>query len=109
MKINTNPYPIQLEIVRDIPTFIKKYKKLKGFEPDMADTLGFTTYVGSSALIGAFNDDILTLTHELNHFCLWTFDYIGMPVNSNNSEAYCYYYDHILQQILPSYLTAYKE
>lgn len=108
MKINTNPCPVQLEIARDIPTFLKRYKKLKGFEPDMTDTLGLTTYAGNSVLIGAFNDDILTLTHALNHFCLWTFDYIGMPVNSNNSEAYCYYYDRILKQILPSYLAAYK-
>ncbi len=110
MKINTNPYPVTLEIVNDTRVFIRKYKKLKGYVPDLSiDTMGISSNHGNSALIGVFNGDIITLTHELNHFCLWTFDYVGMPVNTIHSEAYCYYYDHILKQVLPSYLTAYRE
>lgn len=109
MKINTNPYPVHLEIVNDIDSYRKKYRKLKGYEPVLEDCKGYTTYLGNTCLIGIFKDPLPTLIHELNHFCLWTFDYIGMPVDSRHSEAYCYYYDHILQQILPSYLTAYRE
>ncbi|WVP99833.1 hypothetical protein UES5b_03 [Escherichia phage UE-S5b] len=109
MKLNTSPYPVQLEVVFDQDTFIKKYKKLKGHEPDLDGCKGYTSYSGNRVLIGIFREPLHTLIHELNHFCLWAFDYIGMPINSANSEAYCYYYDHILSQIPSSYLTAYKD
>lgn len=100
MKLNTSPYPVQLEVVFDQDTFIKKYKKLKGHEPDLDGCKGYTTYSGNKVLMGIFSDPLPTLIHEVNHFCLWVFDYIGMPVNSSNSEAYCYYMDSILEQVL---------
>lgn len=100
MKLNTSPYPVQLEVVFDRDTFFKKYKKLKGYEPDIDGCKGFTTYSGNKVLMGIFSDPLPTLIHEVNHFCLWVFDYIGMPINSSNSEAYCYYMDSILEQVL---------
>lgn len=98
MKINTAPYPVHLGIVTDITVFNNKYEKLKGYAPDIDSCKGYTTYYGNRVLIGVFAEPLHTLIHELNHFCLWTFDYIGMPVNSANSEAYCYYYDYIFNQ-----------
>ncbi|AFR52032.1 hypothetical protein ECBP1_0082 [Escherichia phage ECBP1] len=100
MKLNTSPYPVQLEVVLDRDTFIKKYKKLKGYEPDLEGCKGYTTYSDNKVLMGIFSDPLPTLIHEVNHFCLWVFDYIGMPINSSNSEAYCYYMDSILEQVL---------
>lgn len=100
MKLNTSPYPVQLEVVFDRDTFIKKYKKLKGHEPDLDGCKGYTTCSGNKVLMGIFSDSLPTLIHEVNHFCLWVFDYIGMPINSSNSEAYCYYMDSILEQTL---------
>lgn len=100
MKLNTSPYPVQLEIVFDRDTFVKKYKKLKGYEPDIESCKGFTSYSGNKVLMGIFSEPLPTLIHEVNHFCLWVFDYIGMPINSSNSEAYCYYMDSILEQVL---------
>lgn len=100
MKLNTSPYPVQLEVVFDRDTFVKKYRKLKGYEPDIEGCKGFTTYSGNKVLMGIFSEPLPTLIHEVNHFCLWVFDYIGMPVNSSNSEAYCYYMDSILEQVL---------
>ena len=100
MKLNTSPYPVQLEVVFDRDTFVKKYRKLKGYEPDIESCKGFTTYSGNKVLMGIFSEPLPTLIHEVNHFCLWVFDYIGMPVNSSNSEAYCYYMDSILEQVL---------
>lgn len=100
MKLNTSPYPVQLEVVFDRDTFVKKYRKLKGYEPDIEGCKGYTTYSGNKVLMGIFSDLLPTLIHEVNHFCLWVFDYIGMPVNSSNSEAYCYYMDSILEQVL---------
>lgn len=98
MKIDTAPYPVHLEIVTDVVVFNKKYEKLKGYAPDIDSCKGYTTYSGNRVLIGVFAEPLHTLIHELNHFCLCTFDYIGMPVNSANSEAYCYYYDYIFNQ-----------
>lgn len=100
MKLNTSPYPVQLEVVFDRDTFVKKYRKLKGYEPDIESCKGYTTYSGNKVLMGIFSEPLPTLIHEVNHFCLWVFDYIGMPINSNNSEAYCYYMDSILEQAL---------
>lgn len=100
MKLNTTPYPVQLEVVFDRDTFVKKYRKLKGYEPDIESCKGFTSYSGNKVLMGIFSEPLPTLIHEVNHFCLWVFDYIGMPVNSSNSEAYCYYMDSILEQVL---------
>lgn len=100
MKLNTSPYPVQLEVVFDRDTFVKKYRKLKGYEPDIEGCKGYTTYSGNKVLMGIFSDLLPTLIHEVNHFCLWVFDYIGMPVNSSNSESYCYYMDSILEQVL---------
>ena len=102
VRVNTAPYPVKLNVCLDVDAFVKAYHKLKGYDPDLTDTTGVTTYSGNVALIGVFTGDIVTLVHELNHFCLWTFDYIGMPVNSANSEAYCYYYDYLLNQVLTS-------
>lgn len=106
MKINTAPYPVKLEIVFNKEDFIKKYRKLKGYEPDLEGCKGYTAYSGNICIIGIFKEHLHTLIHELNHFCLWVFDYVGMPVNSSNSEAYCYYYDYVFQQVPSSYLTA---
>lgn len=100
MKLNTSPYPVQLEVVFDRDTFVRKYRKLKGYEPDIEGCKGFTSYSGNKVLMGIFSEPLPTLIHEVNHFCLWVFDYIGMPVNSSNSEAYCYYMDSILEQVL---------
>lgn len=100
MKLNTSPYPVQLEVVFDRDTFVKKYRKLKGYEPDIEGCKGYTTYSGNKVLMGIFSEPLPTLIHEVNHFCLWVFDCIGMPVNSGNSEAYCYYMDSILEQVL---------
>lgn len=100
MKLNTSPYPVQLEVVFNQDTFIKKYKKLKGYGPDIDGCKGFTTYSGNKVLMGIFSEPLPTLIHEVNHFCLWVFDYIGMPINISNSEAYCYYMDSILEQVL---------
>lgn len=102
VKVNTAPYPVKLTVCLDEVSFTKAYQKLKGCDPDLVDTNGITTYSGNVALIGVFAEDLATLVHELNHFCLWVFDYIGMPVNSANSEAYCYYYDYLLRQVLES-------
>lgn len=100
MKLNTSPYPVHLEIVNDREIFCKKYKKLKGYEPDIDGCKGYTAYSGNKVIMGIFSDPLPTLIHEVNHFCLWVFDYIGMPINSSNSEAYCYYMDSIIEQAL---------
>lgn len=35
-------------------------------------------------------EDMATLVHELSHVCMYTFDRIGMPHNSDTDEAYGY-------------------
>ena len=100
MKLNTSPYPVQLEVVFDWDTFVKKYKKAKGCEPG-EQSKGVTTLLpGGSVLIYVQDSDPITLVHELNHFCIYTFGFIGLPINDDSSEAYCYYMDSIIKQVL---------
>lgn len=100
MKLNTSPYPVQLEVVFDWDTFVKKYKKAKDCEPG-EQSKGVTTLLpDGSVLIYVQDSDPITLVHELNHFCIYTFGFIGLPINDDNSEAYCYYMDSLLKQML---------
>lgn len=100
MKLNTSPYPVQLEVVSNWDTFVKKYKKVKGCEPE-EQSKGVTTLLpDGSVLIYVQDCDPITLVHELNHFCIYTFGFIGLPINDDNSEAYCYYMDSLLKQVL---------
>lgn len=100
MKLNTSPYPVQLEVVSNWDTFVKKYKKVKGCEPE-EQSKGVTTLLpDGSVLIYVQDSDLITLVHELNHFCIYTFGFIGLPINDDNSEAYCYYMDSLLKQVL---------
>lgn len=100
MKLNTSPYPVQLEVVFNWDTFVKKYKKAKGCEPE-EQSKGVTTLLpDGSVLLYVQDSDPITLVHELNHFCIYTFGFIGLPINDDNSEAYCYYMDSLLKQVL---------
>lgn len=100
MKLNTSPYPVQLEVVSDWAIFSKKYKKAKGIEPEDGFK-GLTALLpDGSVLIYVEDSNPITLVHELNHFCIYTFGYIGLPINDESSEAYCYYMDSLLNQVL---------
>lgn len=100
MKLNTSPYPVQLEVVSDWDTFYKKYMKAKGIEPEY-ESKGVTALLpDGSVLIYAQDSNPVTLVHELNHFCIYTFGFIGLPINDESSEAYCYYMDSLLNQVL---------
>lgn len=100
MKLNTSPYPVQLEVVFDWGIFSKKYKKAKGIEPE-EQSKGVTTLLpDGSVLIYVKENDHITLVHELNHFCIYTFGFIGLPINDEFSEAYCYYMDSLINQVL---------
>lgn len=100
MKLNTSPYPVQLEMVHDWAVFSKKYRKAKGIEPEEGSK-GITTLLpDGSVLIYVQEGNPITLVHELNHFCIYTFGFIGLPINDESSEAYCYYMDSLLNQVM---------
>lgn len=100
MKLNTSPYPVQLEVVSDWAIFSKKYRKAKGIEPEDGSK-GITSLLhNGSVLIYVQDSNPITLVHELNHFCIYTFGFIGLPINDESSEAYCYYMDSLLNQVL---------
>lgn len=100
MKLNTSPYPVQLEVVHDWAVFSKKYRKAKGIEPGDESKGVSTLLPDGSVLIYVRENCPITLVHELNHFCIYTFGFIGLPINDESSEAYCYYMDSLLNQVL---------
>lgn len=102
VKVNATPYPVSLEVVDSWEVFRSKYIKYKGYEPEEC-SLGTTTYYGdygNKVLIGIFDGSFVTLIHELNHFCIHTMEHVGLDITVKSSEAYCYYFDSILKQVI---------
>jgi hypothetical protein len=102
MKVKLNPYPVTVDIVFNRDDFIKRYKKVRGYSPDIEGCGGMTSYLSSDdLLIGVFNSKVGTLVHELNHALIHTMEYVGLSITPQTSEAYCYLMDSVLEQALP--------
>lgn len=89
------PYPRRLALFRDIDTytaFLDRHCTCTWpheHRPDghgqMARVVGTNIYA-----VGVFNDDPATLVHELAHVVIDCFDTLGLPINHDASEAFCY-------------------
>lgn len=100
MNIETGPYPVMLEVFRDVDSYTERYTELRGYGPSIGGT-GHTAIISDShVLVGVFNNSPGTWVHEVNHFCIHVFEYVGLPITHASSEAYCYYMDYILEQVL---------
>lgn len=73
---------------------------------DMPGTeVGVTDECGCNGLIfhmGVFDGKASTLAHEAAHTVLALFKHIGMPVNAQHSEAFCYLLEHIVSTFTPA-------
>lgn len=62
---------------------------------DIDDCLGCVTPMinevgGACYLIGCFDGSYGTLCHEVGHLALFILDRAGVPIDAENSEAFCY-------------------
>lgn len=98
MDIITTPYPVSLKVFSDIGEFKEAYKELNNKDVDILGCLGMFSRNDCDLIIGVFNNDVVTLVHELSHAVMYIFDTVGIPLSSDNSETYCYYMDSLLKQ-----------
>jgi hypothetical protein len=102
MQIKLNPYPVTVDVVFTKQDFTKRYKKVRGYSPDLDGCTGMMACLADDfLLVGVFNSSTTTLVHELNHALIHTMEYIGLSIVSQTSEAYCYLMDSVLKQTLP--------
>lgn len=85
----------------EFKNFLKKQKTDFFLEDiDKENPEGFSFYIPelSDSYIyikkeSKFN--LRTFVHELNHVCIAIFERKGIPITSNCSEPYCYYFDFL--------------
>jgi hypothetical protein len=52
-------------------------------------------------LVGVFDGTINTLTHEVGHAVIKILGSRGVPIDDNNSEAFCYLLGHLVGSLEP--------
>lgn len=101
VKLNCHPYPGQIWF-----TNCQKFHALK-CEEACIDTDGADGSAGICSsnepdrgrqVIGLFDNDLNTLTHEVQHAVINICHYIGMPINTQTTEAVAYIYESLFSQ-----------
>ena len=98
MEISCQPYPVKLTLVHDRELFEKKASKLLGFTVQTDGCDGMCADKDGKYLVGIFDNKVGIVAHELSHVCISVFEYISMPISDSASEAYCYFFEHLLKQ-----------
>lgn len=100
MMIEDPIYRAKLSIFWGDSKEIKDFLLKNGFEDfgDVADGKYIVHDRMRAIVINKFN--ILTLTHELLHFCFNVFDDRGIPIRYENDEAMAYYFEMILEMVI---------
>ncbi|HBT0444716.1 TPA: hypothetical protein MA058_003370 [Klebsiella pneumoniae] len=89
--LNVHPYFLYVYFTRDEKTFNKCRTKFTGKKPLQDLGCGCVSTDGQGKIIlGVFDKSDSTLIHELSHVMVHIFEYIGMPINSDTTEAYAY-------------------
>jgi hypothetical protein len=73
---------------------------------DIDDCLGCVTPLrneegGALYLVGVFDGSYGVLAHEIGHLALFILDRAGVPVDAENSEAFCYLQGHLFEVCQP--------
>lgn len=96
-KIKQDIYPISFYYCNTKRDFMKQTKS------DICNSSGkcyfeydYENKIETRIIIAVFDNKIGTLIHELQHAVIYLSDYIGMNINMQTSEAFCYFIDNIL-------------
>jgi len=101
-KFKTNVYEGTFYITNDKKEYSKLYKKVfnEHFEPESA---GIHAATSRTFVIGVFDNKISTLTHELSHAAITMHELMGMSINNETCESFCYFIDHIKARCLEGF------
>ena len=104
-KLNVHPYSANVWFTNSERLHMRQCRKVisptygAGYEND-GTTKGVCAYDDNclNIVIGLFSDSQVTMVHELGHAVINIFAGVGMPVNMDTSEAFCYLLDSLYQQ-----------
>lgn len=100
IKINVHPYPNRVWFTVDHDKFMEKRGATFGlFDDCFADGCVTVSECRRDQLIGVFNVTHNVIAHEVGHSVIELFQYVGMPVNLDTQEAFCYLTGSINKQI----------
>ncbi|HFL4765767.1 TPA: hypothetical protein ACG33R_001400 [Escherichia coli] len=101
VRINCHPYPARIWFTNS-----HRFHSIK-CDAELIETEGSEGCSGicSSSepdrgrqVIGLFENDLATLVHEVEHAVINLCHYIGMPINTQTTEAVAYIFDSIFSQ-----------
>jgi|WetSurSiteA1Bulk_404760.scaffolds.fasta_scaffold21454_2 hypothetical protein len=107
-KYYDNIYMAKYIVVFDctIDDFYKYINKEIGIAPDRADNIKpwNSLFEGMEVngeiyvfiYLSSIGNNLRGLSHELAHAVIYIFDHRGIPINEEMDEAFCWYYDAIL-------------
>lgn len=100
-KLNVHPYTANVWFTNSRQLHYKQCIKVIGPREELVtDASGVCSYDDArlNLVIGLFNDSPYTLIHEIGHAVIDIFEGVGMPVNGDTSEAFCYLLDSMYKQ-----------
>lgn len=101
-KINIHPYTANVWFTNSRRLHLNKCRAAIGprEEPADAHCSGCCSYDAEcmNIVIGLFSDNPYTLVHEVGHAVINIFEGVGMPINGDTSEAFCYLLDSMYKQ-----------
>lgn len=98
-----HPYSARLYFT----TCEKLYTKLRGeyteHRMDLSGAVGCSSDFqgGAVQLVGVFDGSMNTLAHEIGHMVIKVLESRGVPINGDNSEAFCYLLGHTVGELAP--------
>lgn len=101
VKLNCHPYPVHIWFTNSYRLHAIKCDE-QCIDTEGAD--GSTGICSSNEpergrqVIGLFKNDLTTLAHEVEHAVINLCHYIGMPINTQTTEAVAYIYDSLFTQ-----------
>lgn len=100
IKLNVHPYPNNVWFTTDHDEFMRKRALVCGMTSNcFAEGCVSISEGMRNQVIGVFNVSHETIAHEVGHSVIGIFSYVGMPVNDDTQEAFCYLTGKLHKQI----------
>lgn len=102
-RLNCDPYPGIIYLTNTRVEFLRlRGESLLTATDDLGNATGITWSADDSPLrfvVGVFDArSVPVMVHEFGHVLIRLFSGIGMPINIDTQEAFCYFLDHLVRQ-----------
>jgi hypothetical protein len=96
-------YQKKLHVFWNKEDYLKVSSYTLGYEDSVEDTVGCVQALdnqdgGTQYLIGIFDNNLATLAHESVHVAMNLCNDLGIKVDTDNQEPFCYLVDYIFRE-----------